>query len=155
MERGLKKKARDALGEVVARVVEVGGAGVAHAGFHALADDEARLIHEIFVVAEVHESARDDVGGFVRGTSSLYNAGMSKGIVMNSDIRFGAPCVEGTRISVADILGYISSGDSVDAIVKNFPELTKEKVLSALDYAAHMLNVTATLEASHEASSRQ
>ncbi len=81
---------------------------------------------------------------------------MTKGIVTTSDIRFGAPCIEGTRISVADILGYISSGDSLDTIVKSFPELTKEKVLSALDYAAKMLNVTATLEAGHGAhSSRQ
>ncbi|HEY4526262.1 MAG: hypothetical protein A2854_01440 [Parcubacteria group bacterium RIFCSPHIGHO2_01_FULL_56_18] len=81
---------------------------------------------------------------------------MNKGIATSSDIRFGAPCVEGTRISVADILGYISAGDSVDTIVTTFPELTKEKVAAALEYAAQMLNVTATLEVGHGApSSRQ
>ena len=86
----------------------------------------------------------------------MYNAVMSKGIATNSDIRFGAPCIKGTRISVADILGYISAGDTVDTIVKTFPELTKEKIAAALDYAAHMLNVTATIEAGHGAtSSRQ
>lgn len=81
---------------------------------------------------------------------------MSKDIITDNSIRFGAPCVEGTRISVADILGYISAGDSIDTIVKTFPELTKEKVLSALEYAACMLNVTATIPVGHEApSSRQ
>jgi uncharacterized protein (DUF433 family) len=80
----------------------------------------------------------------------VYDADMSKDIAIHSDIRFGAPCVAGTRISVADILGYISAGDSVDTIVSTFPELTKEKVASALEYAANMLNVTATLESGHE-----
>ncbi len=75
---------------------------------------------------------------------------MSKSIVMQNDIRFGAPCIAGTRISVTDILGYISAGDSVDTIVHTFPELTKEKVISAIEYAANMLNVTASLEESHE-----
>ena len=76
---------------------------------------------------------------------------MSKDVAIHGDIRFGAPCIEGTRISVADILGYISAGDSVESIVATFPELTKEKVASAIQYAARMLNVTASLEAGHEA----
>ncbi len=78
---------------------------------------------------------------------------MSKEVVVRGDVRFGAPCIVGTRISVADILGYISAGDSVEDIVKTFPELTKEKVVAALKYAASILNVTASIDEGHEAHS--
>jgi len=65
-------------------------------------------------------------------------------IQSNNAIRFGAPCIAGTRISVADVLGYISAGDSTDTIIRNFPELTEEKIRAALKYASDMLNTTAT-----------
>jgi len=60
---------------------------------------------------------------------------MSQDIEIWEDIRFGAPCVVGTRISVADILGYISAGDSIEDMLEVFPELTKEKVAAALRYS--------------------
>ena len=31
-------------------------------------------------------------------------------IEINSDIRFGKPCVKGTRITVYDVLGWLSEG---------------------------------------------
>lgn len=69
-------------------------------------------------------------------------ASMDTEIHSDSAIRFGAPCVAGTRISVSDVLGYISAGDSIDMIVRNFPELTEEKIRAALKYASDVLNTT-------------
>ena len=61
----MKEEPRDGFGEVVAGEVEVGGARIVQRGLDALSDDEARLVHQVFVVAQVDEAARDDVRGFV------------------------------------------------------------------------------------------
>ncbi len=75
---------------------------------------------------------------------------MNESILINSQIRFGAPCVKGTRISVSDILGYIAGGDSVETIEAHFPELTKEAIYAALAYASNVLSVSAKSTTSHE-----
>src|SRR3989338_642369 len=63
--RALEEKAGDRFREVLAGVIEVGRARIFHRGLHGLPDDEACLVHEVLVVAQVHKAARDDVGGFV------------------------------------------------------------------------------------------
>ncbi len=57
-------------------------------------------------------------------------------IEINSDIRFGKPCVKGTRISVYDVLGWLAVGMSIPEIIKDFPELTTQSVRACLAYAA-------------------
>jgi uncharacterized protein (DUF433 family) len=61
---------------------------------------------------------------------------MNNRIFIDNQIRSGKPCIKGTRITVYDILGYLSAGDSIDQIVLNFPKLTKEDVLAALEFAS-------------------
>lgn len=51
-------------------------------------------------------------------------------------IRSGKVIVRGTRIAVADILGYMAGGDSVETILEEFPQLTWEDVLACIAYAA-------------------
>ena len=57
-------------------------------------------------------------------------------IEINSDIRFGKPCVKGTRISVYDVLGWLAAGMSIPEIIKDFPELTTQSIRACLAYAA-------------------
>ena len=57
-------------------------------------------------------------------------------IEINADIRFGRPCVRGTRISVYDVLGWLASGMSHSDIVEDFPELNNTQILACLAYAA-------------------
>jgi uncharacterized protein (DUF433 family) len=38
------------------------------------------------------------------------------GITMDPDIRFGKPCIKGTRIDVATVLGRFAAGDKVEDI---------------------------------------
>ena len=75
---------------------------------------------------------------------------MESGISVDNQIRFGAPCVKGTRISVADILGYMAGGDSVEMIAAHFPELTKDAIFDAISYASNVLSVSARISSSHE-----
>lgn len=58
-------------------------------------------------------------------------------IVINADTRFGRPCIIGTRIAVYDVLNYFANGMTLDQILEDFPELTKEQVLACLSYAAN------------------
>jgi len=57
-------------------------------------------------------------------------------IEINSEIRFGKPCVKGTRISVFDILGWLSIGMTETQIIEDFPELTEQTIRACLAYAA-------------------
>jgi len=60
-------------------------------------------------------------------------------IVSNPEILGGKPIIKGTRISVAIILQCLASGMSVDEILKAYPTLTKEGVISAIQFAAYQM----------------
>src|SRR6266516_1877929 len=49
---------------------------------------------------------------------------------------FGKPCVRGLRMPVASILGYLSSGMTVEEVLAEWPELEREDIQQALGYAA-------------------
>ena len=50
--------------------------------------------------------------------------------------RGGKPCIRGMRITVGDILGWLSIGMSHQEIIDDFPELTDEDIMAALSFAA-------------------
>ena len=50
--------------------------------------------------------------------------------------RGGKPCIRGLRITVADILEYLASGMSEDAILRDFPDLMREDIRACLALAA-------------------
>jgi uncharacterized protein (DUF433 family) len=57
-------------------------------------------------------------------------------IKINPAKRFGKPCVRDTRITVYDVLGWLSAGMSYDEIIADFPELTRQDILACLAFAA-------------------
>lgn len=65
-------------------------------------------------------------------------------ITIDTNTRFGKPCIRGMRISVFDVLSWLASGMSANEILEDYPELTKEDLLAVLAYAAdreHRLKV--------------
>ncbi|BCL36118.1 DUF433 domain-containing protein [Nostoc sp. MS1] len=50
--------------------------------------------------------------------------------------RGGKPCIRGMRITVYDILSYLSSGMTYEEVLNDFPYLTQEDILACLSYAA-------------------
>ena len=59
---------------------------------------------------------------------------MFPGISMNPDVRFGKPCIVGTRIDVATIVGLIAAGETVETVAAEY-QLSLEQVRAALaDY---------------------
>ena len=57
-------------------------------------------------------------------------------ITINPEVRFGKPCVKGTRISLYDVLRWLASGMTPDEIMDDFPVLTQEHILACLAYSA-------------------
>lgn len=50
---------------------------------------------------------------------------------INPEIRFGKPHIKGTRITVGDILQWLASGMSKEAILEDYPELLEEHIFAA------------------------
>jgi len=57
-------------------------------------------------------------------------------IRINSEKRFGKPCIRDTRISVFDVLGWLASGMTNNEIIKDYPELSREDIIACLAYSA-------------------
>ncbi len=59
------------------------------------------------------------------------------GISMDPGIRFGKPCLAGTRVDVATVLGGLASGASFEELESEY-RLSREQITAALRYAAHV-----------------
>ncbi|MBK6682411.1 MAG: DUF433 domain-containing protein [Ignavibacteriales bacterium] len=57
-------------------------------------------------------------------------------ITIQSEKRFGKPCIRNTRISVYDVLSWLASGMTMQEILEDFPELNHEDILACLAFAA-------------------
>ena len=68
-------------------------------------------------------------------------------ISINPEIRFGKPCIVGTRIAVSDILQWLASGMSNEEILEDFPDLTLEHIYAALAFAAYRNDISRIIAA--------
>lgn len=57
-------------------------------------------------------------------------------ITIDPAVRFGKPCVHGTRLTVGDVLGTLAAGNTEAELLLDFPQLTHEDVLACLAFAA-------------------
>lgn len=69
-------------------------------------------------------------------------------ITINPAVRFGKPCVRGTRLTVGDVLGSLASGMSEAELLEDFPQLSHDDVLACLAYAADRERCLITLSSS-------
>lgn len=58
-------------------------------------------------------------------------------ISINTEIRFGKPCIKDTRIAVSDILQWLASGMTNAEILEDYPALQEEHIHAALAFAAN------------------
>jgi len=64
-------------------------------------------------------------------------------IVTDPLILRGKPCIKGTRIPAALILGYLAAGKDAAAIQREFPDLTTADIAACLDYARDLASFEA------------
>lgn len=60
-------------------------------------------------------------------------------ITIDPEKCFGKPCIRGLRMPVASVLSYLSSGMTLEDILKEWPELERDDIYQALGYAAEAM----------------
>jgi uncharacterized protein (DUF433 family) len=62
---------------------------------------------------------------------------MTQRISISPEIRSGKPCIQGSRITVSDILDALAAGLTYDEILADYPELVIDDIRAALKFAAN------------------
>ena len=65
---------------------------------------------------------------------------MFERITSDPHICSGKPCIRGTRIMVKNILGMIAGGYTIESILDAYPELVREDVTQAIEYASEVID---------------
>jgi len=73
------------------------------------------------------------------------NEDVLKYIEIDHDVRFGKPCIRGTRITVGDILQWLSEGMPVSEILDDYPLLQEIHIQAALAFAARREEIVRVL----------
>lgn len=61
----------------------------------------------------------------------------SQHISIDPEVRFGKPCITGTRMAVGDILSWLASGMTYKDREEDYPAIKEEDILAALAFAAN------------------
>ncbi|MCS6795351.1 MAG: DUF433 domain-containing protein [Raineya sp.] len=61
-------------------------------------------------------------------------------ITLNPEICHGKPTIRNTRYMVSSILEYLAGGDSIENILAEFNDLTREDILACLQYSVEVMN---------------
>ena len=56
-------------------------------------------------------------------------------IVVDEEIKGGTPVIRGTRMTVYAVLGRVDHGETIDDILADNPDLTREALEAAIIYA--------------------
>ncbi len=60
-------------------------------------------------------------------------------IVRDPEILGGVPCFRGTRVPFQNLLDYLEAGDTLDEFLNQFPSVTREMAIEALETAKESL----------------
>ncbi|HUT57325.1 MAG TPA: DUF433 domain-containing protein [Phycisphaerae bacterium] len=63
---------------------------------------------------------------------------MNERISVDANVCHGQACVKGTRLPVHQIVRMLANGDTIDDLLSEYPNLTREDVLACLEYAASL-----------------
>lgn len=61
------------------------------------------------------------------------------GIVRDPDVLGGTPVFRGTRVPFQTLLDYVEGGDTLDEFLDDFPTVTREAAIRALEHAKTLL----------------
>jgi uncharacterized protein (DUF433 family) len=88
--------------------------------------------------AVIEPAVEIDVGrlvGDVMARTEKYRADRDAFIVVDDAIKGGTPVIRGTRMTVYAVLGRIEHGDTVEEILADNPDLTRDALEAAIIYA--------------------
>jgi uncharacterized protein (DUF433 family) len=62
-------------------------------------------------------------------------------VVCDADLHHGEPCIQGTRITVSILVASLADM-SLEELLREYPQLSREDILAALLYAAEAAQST-------------
>ena len=66
---------------------------------------------------------------------------LSSRITIDPNICHGKPTIRGMRYPVENMLELLSSGMSIEDLLKDYPDLEKEDFLACIEYAAKLTHI--------------
>jgi uncharacterized protein (DUF433 family) len=93
------------------------------------------IVHEIRKIATCGSDFPLTPGTLAVSMLREYGSEMSERIEINPRVCGGQPVIKGTRIPVAAILEQLAVDESWDSLLRGYPELTRDDVQAALEYA--------------------
>lgn len=63
---------------------------------------------------------------------------MNERLQIDPNICHGKPVIRGTRVLVSTILGALSGGDSVETVLGDYPNITRDDIEAALEFASRL-----------------
>jgi uncharacterized protein (DUF433 family) len=60
-------------------------------------------------------------------------------IVQDSEVHSGEPVFRGTRVPFQTLLDYLEGGETLDEFLKQFPGVTREQAVAALEEAKSLV----------------
>ena len=72
-------------------------------------------------------------------SESMSTESLLSRITIDPEICHGKPCVRGLRYPVETILEYMAGGDSIEDLLREFPDLERNDVLACHEFSRRML----------------
>jgi len=88
-------------------------------------------------VQAVYSPGRNGYYGGTDGSGGEVTA-MHERISIDPQVYHGQACVKGTRVPVHQVVGMLANGDTIDDLLREFPNLQREDILACLQYAADL-----------------
>lgn len=63
---------------------------------------------------------------------------MHERISINPKVCHGKPVIRGTRVMVSNILGALGAGDTIERVLEDYPNITKEDIQAAFAFAGEL-----------------
>ena len=62
-----------------------------------------------------------------------------RAVVIDPEVMNGTPCFSGTRVPFKNLIDYLEGGHSLDEFLRQFPTVTRELAIQALEEAKDSL----------------
>jgi len=65
---------------------------------------------------------------------------MNNRISISPNVCHGKPVIKGTRVLISNILGALSSGETIDQLLEDYPNISRDDILAALEFSSQLCN---------------
>lgn len=65
---------------------------------------------------------------------------VSERITIDENICSGKPTIRGKRITVQTVLEFLSAGETIEEVLRQYPSLEREDIAACLEFASALMN---------------